>query len=116
MTRAFTDQNNNSSSYLFDNMWRITNASFPDGGQIQFNYPDVLTVEKKQLQNAQTGVWIDQFFGFDGFGRQTQTQLKHPGGDVFTTTTYDGRGRASTISNPHRQSASATDGLDKHSV
>jgi YD repeat-containing protein len=59
MLRTYTDQNNNSSTYLFDSMRRITNASFPDGGQVQFNYPDPQTVEKKQLQNSQTGAWID---------------------------------------------------------
>ncbi len=110
MLRTFTDQNNNSSTYLFDNMWRVTNANFADGGQAQFNYPDPKTVEKRQLQNAQTGVWIDQFVNFDGLGRQTKTQLKHPGGDVFATTVYDGLGRAATVSNPYRATPSATDG------
>lgn len=110
MLRTFTDQNSNSSTYLFDNMWRITNANFPDGGQVQFYYPDVHTVEKKQLQNSQTGVWIDQFVTFDGFGRQKGTQLKHPGGDVFTATTYDPLGRVASVSNPYRSTPSSTDG------
>lgn len=110
LLRTFTDQNNNSSTYFFDNMRRIANANFADGGQVQFNYPDVHTVEKKQLQNSQTAVWIDQVVTFDGFGREKGTQLKHPGGDIFTATTYDSLGHIASVSNPYRSTASSTDG------
>src|SRR5258708_5781339 len=109
LLRTFTDQNGNASTYAYDNMARITSANFPDDGQVQFNYPDPNTVEKKQLQVA--GTWIDQFVYFDGLGRRKQAQLKDPEGDVFTDTTYDGLGRVATMSNPHRSTASSTDGI-----
>src|SRR5260370_13071951 len=90
LLRTFTNQNGNSSTYLYDNIARITSGSFADGGQLVFNYPDANTVEKKQLQSA--GTWIDQFVYFDGLGRKKQTQLKDPEGDDFTDTTYDAGG------------------------
>jgi RHS repeat-associated protein len=112
---TFNDQNANSTTYTYDNSWRLTAANFPDGGQTRFNYPDAHTVEKKQLQDATTNTWIDQFSYFDGLGRLKQTQLKDPQGDVFTDTTYDALGRPVTVSNPHRSAASATDGITKAS-
>ena len=108
LLRTFTNQNGNSSTYLYDNIARITSGSFADGGQLVFNYPDANTVEKKQLQSA--GTWIDQFVYFDGLGRKKQTQLKDPEGDDFTDTTYDAMGRVAVVTNPHRSTSSSTDG------
>ena len=55
--------------------------------------------------------WIVDYAYFDGVGRTTQTRLVDPAGDDFVDTTYDADGRVNTVSNPHRSTSSATDGV-----
>ena len=66
---SFTDQNAQSSSYSYDYLARITGASFPDGGTATFNYPDLVTVERKRKIDSR---FSDEFVQFDGLGRQSR--------------------------------------------
>jgi hypothetical protein len=104
---TFTDQNSQTATYTYDNMWRIASAVFPDvipstttHGETDFYYPDPNTVERKQRQDAAN--WIDQYVYFDGLGRTKQTRLVDPEGDDYVDITYDALGRKANESNPHR--------------
>jgi RHS repeat-associated protein len=112
---SFTDQNNQSRTYTYDNMWRLAQANYPDGGQSTFthqetSFPFTASVSKKidsSRNLLQTSV-------FDGLGRVKQTQLNSdpdcPIGDK-TDTTYDGLGRVFTVSNPYCSTSDPTYGL-----
>jgi RHS repeat-associated protein len=110
LVTSFTDQNGNVSNYTYDEMRRVTSASYPDGGHTAFNYPNPNTVEQQRLQDSAAGTIVDKLVYFDGLGRQKQTQERDPLGDVFTETTYDPLGRTATVTNPHRVTGSPTDG------
>ena len=99
---TLTDQNSQPFNYTYDALWRISNATFPDGGQKTFNYPDLLTIERKSKLDA-TPHWTDSYSNFDGLGRQIQTQLvSDPQGTTYTATNYDILGRANQAYNPTR--------------
>jgi RHS repeat-associated protein len=104
---SFTDQNGKTSNYQYDALWRMTTASFPDGGQTTFSYPDLVTVQRqKKINNSlsRTDVSI-----FDALARPIQTQLtSDPQGTIFTDTTYDILGRVATVSNPYRSGTDIT--------
>ena len=97
---SFTDQNNKTKTYAYDNMWRISSVTLPDGGGSNFYYPDTHTVER--TQKITTTSSSDEFAYFDGLGRTTRTRLADPEGDVYADTTYDTLGRTATVSNPYR--------------
>jgi RHS repeat-associated protein len=118
---SFTDANNQTSNYSYDNRWRMTSAVFPADSsgnhpETDFQYPNVTTVQRSKKQAMGTNPpnsisWIVDYAYFDGVGRTTQTRLVDPAGDDFVDTTYDAAGRVNTVSNPHRSTASATDGV-----
>jgi YD repeat-containing protein len=54
---------------------------------------------------------LSTYATFDGVGRPKQTRLVDPQGDDLVDTTYDPKGRVSTVSNPHRAAGSSTDGI-----
>jgi len=99
---TFTDQNNQPSNYAYDSLWRISSATYPDGGQKTFNYPDLLTIERKNKLDV-TPHWTDSYSYFDGLGRPIQTQLvSDPQGTTYTVTNYDVLSRVSLNYNPTR--------------
>jgi RHS repeat-associated protein len=106
------DPNNLTTSYTYDNMLRVSQVNYPDGGQINVNhqestYPFTVSLTKK-ITSSQNLVTM---YVFDGFGRVPQTQLiSDPQGTVYSDTTYDALGRIRTQSNPHRSGSAPTDG------
>ena len=107
------DENNQQTTYLYaDSLRRPTETDFPDGGRVTTTYndpganPSVVTTKKitGTLNVVTTAV-------LNGMGQETQKQVNSdPAGVDYTDTAYDGLGRAITVSNPHRNAASATDG------
>jgi RHS repeat-associated protein len=99
---SFTDQNGQVSSYAYDALSRVISASFPDGGQTVFNYPNLTTVETKRQING--GLWLDSYRYFDGLGRSVEATLpSDPDGLTVTELTqYDSLGRVNRAYNPTR--------------
>jgi YD repeat-containing protein len=117
---SFTDGNGQKISYSYDLMSRIKQATFPGQlvngvayvGQTTFSYddtPGAMSLQRTQQQDGATSVTDMQFF--DGLGRRTGSQLNDPVGNVFTTATFDGLNRVTSVSNPFRTATDATYGL-----
>ncbi|MBI3662082.1 MAG: RHS repeat protein, partial [Acidobacteria bacterium] len=103
---SFTDENGNSSTYAYDNMWRITSAVFPPqnglNGQTNFYYPDVLTVERQQKIDSTR--WTDLFVRFDGLGREIRRITANDESTPWdqADTCYNNRGEKSFGSYPYQ--------------
>jgi len=112
---AFTDQNNQISSYIYDVLGRLTSASYPDGGGITVGYTDTVPVQIQKTAKLTTSLDKITNTVFDGLGRPAQTQLtSDPDGTTYVDIKYDGLGRVSKRSNPHRTAASPTDGTTSY--
>lgn len=104
LVSSTTDPNSLTTSHTYDNMLRLIQSNYPDGGARtityqESSYPFSTTVSSKL--NSTTS--LTEVSVLDGLGRPTQTQLtSDPQGTVFTDTTYDALGRVGTVSNPHR--------------
>jgi RHS repeat-associated protein len=102
--RTLTDENNTQTSYQYaDPWWRLTSASFPDGGSVTKTYQDAgpnPSATTKTVINSSTTLTSTTVM--DGFGHVTQTQVSDPAGPRFTATTYDGLGRPYQVYNPTR--------------
>lgn len=106
-------------TYSYDNMLRVTQTNYPDGGQTAVCYTDTggtctkagppfSMVSTKKITSSISLVTTSVT---DSQGRVGQTQVNSdPGGVDYTDTTYDSLGRVFTVSNPHRSSSSPTDG------
>ena len=102
-------------------MGRVTQASFPDGGQTTKCYSDISGTScfsaSKPLKAVTTSkvtsaISVTATEVLDGLGRQTQHQLdSDPSGMDYTDTTYDAVGRKATVSNPYRSVSDPTYGL-----
>jgi RHS repeat-associated protein len=114
------DANNQTTSSSYDIMWRPIQINHPDTGQTTYCYTDMggatctqgsapfssVTTKKINSSANLTSVQLT-----DGLGRVIQTQLTSDlAGTDYTDTTYDALGRVATVSNPHRSTASPTDG------
>jgi RHS repeat-associated protein len=122
---SLTDQNNNTTSYSYDNIGRITGVTYPDTGHVTNCYTDV-----GGATCSQTGppyqVVTTQTINFsvpakkstsvtDGLGRVVQTQLNSdPDGETHVDTTYDPLGRVQSVSNPYRPATESTHGITQH--
>jgi hypothetical protein len=68
---------------------------------------DVLTAKDQEaFDDANLRSWVKT----DGFGRTVDQFAHDPQGDVRTTTTYDGLGRARRVTNPYRTPSDSTYG------
>jgi RHS repeat-associated protein len=92
---SLKDQNNQTTSYQYDIMLRVTNATFPspDGGQSNFYYPNTTTVEMKKQIDATR--WTDSFTYYDGLSRESRSMSVNdeasPNDQVDTCYDADGR-------------------------
>jgi RHS repeat-associated protein len=108
-----TDPNQQTTSFGYDNMWRITSASYPDGGSAtitrQETTPPFSATLTKALNSSQSYVETNIF---DGLGRVAHHEItSDPQGTIYADTTYDPLGRTNTVSNPYRSTSDSTYGL-----
>ncbi|HEY6251760.1 MAG TPA: hypothetical protein VI685_17520, partial [Candidatus Angelobacter sp.] len=108
---SITDVNSNITSYTYEALGRLKQASYPDTGSTSYNYNDTpprtiaKTIAVTSSQNVVTTTVLD------GLARVSQTQLNSdPSGIDFTDTTYDGLGRVATVTNPYRTTNDPTYG------
>jgi len=95
------DQNGQQYAYSYDNMLRLTESDYPDGGIVKLFYPDANTVEKQSLITGTT--YTDATTKVDGLGRVYQTQILTPecASRIKVDTVYDPVGRTRSVSNPY---------------
>lgn len=115
LLKGSTDENGQTSSFTYaDSLDRLTQANYPDGGQTLVSYNDSpptpsVTTEKKL---DSTGRFVTSVSITNGIGLPIETELtSDPQGTDFTATTYDGLGRAYTVTNPYRSTSDPTYGV-----
>jgi YD repeat-containing protein len=117
------DDNQKASSvatnYVYnDNLRRLTETDYPDGGQTTVSYNDTApspSVTTSKLIDSTSNVRLGSTAVMDGMGHVVQTQLtSDPDTADYVDTTYDGVGGVKTRSNPHRTSGATTDGTTSY--
>lgn len=107
---TITDVNSNKTSYGYDALGRLKQASYPDTGSTSYSYNDTPPRSITKTVTSQSNIVTTTVL--DGLGRVTQTQLNSdPEGIDYTDTTYDPLGRKATISNPYRSTGDPTYGV-----
>ena len=112
-----SDQNSQTTSYYYnDDLERLTETDFPDGGKTTEAYndsgtkPSVTTTILLSSSSSLTTKTI-----MDGVGHTVGAQItSDPISTVYADTTYDGLGRVATKSNPYRTTGDATYGLTSY--
>jgi RHS repeat-associated protein len=115
---ASKDANSRSTTYVYNDVFaRPTKYAYPDGGQTTFSYNDTAPsptatttklISTSNISSTSTAV-------MDGLGHIVQMQLtSDPDGADYVDIAYDGIGRVKARSNPHRGSASTTDGTTNY--
>lgn len=118
------DLNNNRAGilYTYDGLGRLTNVSYPDGGNVATAYGTSTPIVITRTATATPSPSVVTTQTLDGLGRTTQTALtSDPSGADKTVTTYDAAGRIASITNPYRSTSDPTygvttytyDGLDR---
>ena len=95
---SFTDLNNQTSMYSYDNMFRLHNAYFPDGGETDFNYYDSQNQVERRQKIDTAGDKTDLLVSFDGLGREARRATANNNGVSpwdQSDTCYDNEGRVS---------------------
>src|SRR5208283_1781513 len=111
------DQNGQLTTYAYNDVFfRPTQINNPDGGQTTIAYndtppsPSVTTTKKINSSQSLTSVST-----MDGAGHVVQSKLCEDGSacsqPIKTDTTYDGSGRAFTVTNPYRNTSDSTYGF-----
>jgi len=113
-----TDPNNQTTSYSWTDpkYWRLTQITYPDGGQKTATYNTATTpwniVQTTKITGTQT---LTSKTIYDSSARVSQQQLtSDPEGTTYTNTTYDADGRLKSVSNPYRSTSESTYGLTSY--
>lgn len=114
--RGSTDENNQTTIYEYaDSLGRLTESSYPDGGQTLLSYNDTpptptVTTERE----ISSGQYVTNIATMDGMGHQTQQELTSDTSPDYTATTYDGMGKVYKVTNPYRSTSDPTYGLTEY--
>lgn len=108
-----TDENSQTTSYSYNDPFaRLTQTNYPDGGQTTLSYndtaptPSVTTSKEMNSSQSIVSTTIE-----NGIGLSIETELTDPQGADLTVTSYDGSGRAYTVTNPYRSTGDPTYGV-----
>src|SRR5581483_12503931 len=103
-----TDENSRTTSYSYDDLLRLTNVSYPDGGSSSTTYTSATV---RDIYTALTGSTSRQDqISLDGLGRAvTNSLVSDPDGQTYVTTSYYSLGRIASVTNPYRGSSSGGD-------
>jgi RHS repeat-associated protein len=112
--RGATDPNSETTIYKYiDNFRRLTETDFPDGGKTTISYNDTAptpsVTTSKEMNSSQS---IVSTTIANGIGLSIESELtSDPQGTDSTVTSYDGSGRAYTVTNPYRSTSDPTYGV-----
>jgi len=100
-------------SFTYDSQGRPLSIKRGDTGQTTVAYNEAsLPISITGTVNIDASHNLVGTVVYDGLGRESQTQLNSdPIGVDFVDITYDALGRKASVSNPHRSTASSTDGV-----
>jgi RHS repeat-associated protein len=115
---AAKDENLQQTLYTYsDPFIRLTQASYPDGGETNYSYndapystttPSPSVTTTKAITSSLSAVNVA---AADGMGHLVQAQFpSDPDGEDFTFTTYDGLGQKHSVTNPYRSTSDSTYG------
>ena len=109
------DPNLQTTSFTYDNMWRLATVTYPDGGSAtithqETTFPFTATLTKK-ITSSLNYVMTNTF---DGVGRVSESLVTDLQGNIKTDTTYDADGRKYTVSNPYRTTTDSTYGITSY--
>ena len=100
------DLNSRITAYSYDAMGRLTQTSFPDGGQMARTFNETstpLSVTTTTTVSASPSLNMVNYLEVDGLGRSRKTELlSDPEGTDYTRTAYDSLGRKYQVWNPTR--------------
>jgi RHS repeat-associated protein len=100
------DLNSRITAYSYDAMGRLTQTSFPDGGQMARTFNETstpLSVTTTTSVSASPSLNMVNYLEVDGLGRSRKTELlSDPEGTDYTRTAYDSLGRKYQVWNPTR--------------
>ena len=113
-----TDANNQPTFYSWTDpkYWRLTQITYPDGGQKTATY-NTATTPWTIVQNTKITGTLNLTTNtiYDSQARVSQQQLtSDPDGTTYTDKTYDGDGRVKTLSNPYRSTSDSTYGITSY--
>jgi YD repeat-containing protein len=113
--RVAWDENNQASYYYYNDPWnRLTQSTFPDGGQITHSYSDAgpnpsVTTTQLMVSPGESKRTVQVM---DQVGHPVQTQVtSDPSGTIYADSYYDGLGQVYQSSTPYRSQTEATYGL-----
>ncbi len=111
-TFGLSGTNSDYSTFTYDGQGRLLTGTRGDGGQTSLAYNEAalpISITSTTKIDANTNLVASAVY--DGLGRTSQTQVNSdPSGVDYVDTSYDGLGRKATVSNPHRSTASTSDG------
>ncbi len=101
------------STFTYDWQGRPLSVNHGDGGQTSLAYNEAtLPLNITSTTKIDTSTNLVTSDVYDGLGRMSQTQLNSdPSGIDYVDTSYDALGRKASVSNPHRSTASTSDGI-----
>jgi RHS repeat-associated protein len=107
------DENSQFTYYTYaDPLARLTNTTYPDGGQTSISYNDAApspTITTSKLITS--GLSLTGVVVADGVGHPVEKEVtSDPQGTDYTAITYDGSGNIHTQSNPYRSTSDTTYG------
>ena len=109
LLNSTTDPNSQTTSYLYDNMYRTTQVNNPDGGQATFAYPTPNEVDiGEKMDNS--GHYKTASLLVDGLGRKIRQIASNGETTPYdqADTCYNGNGRVSFQSYPYQGNGFAT--------
>jgi RHS repeat-associated protein len=121
-----SDYNANNTTFGYDNLNRLTQATYPNAGSSTIQYTSATVHDFCTLISggvtgfctpmAPFGVARQDETVLDGLGRTIHQDLvSDPAGETYVDTTYDSLGRVLTKTNPYRSTSDPTYGYDTYS-
>jgi RHS repeat-associated protein len=103
------DENKNTTYFYYDDMRRLTQTNYPDGGSEAISYNDAIPPSYTFTKVINSSTSFSETGLADTLGRESETELtSDPSGTTYTLTTYDPVGRKYQVYNPTRCSPPAT--------